>query len=237
MQVRCQGQEDPLEEGMATGSTILAWRIPWTEEPGRLQSMGLQRVGHNCSDLACMRVASKKSNNTSQFVHTCKLPTIWGQKEKETLCKPGRILTRTWPYWHPDLRLLAPRTVRKYVSVKLPALWYFFVLTQAKTLWFVDRFLYQFQCVLSFSEGEGHGGQSPYQQEILVTSAGCPVTQLILTPSSWRCHQIPQVKGLAPRDLPHCRCQSQIQVLASASDPLAISQRFPKTSPQVRLIC
>jgi len=39
--------EDPLEEGMATHSTVLAWRIPWTEEPGRLQSMGLQRVGHN----------------------------------------------------------------------------------------------------------------------------------------------------------------------------------------------
>ena len=58
MQVRCQGQEDPLKEGMATGSTVLAWRIPWTEEPGRLQSMGLQRVGHNCRYLACMRVAS-----------------------------------------------------------------------------------------------------------------------------------------------------------------------------------
>ena len=39
--------EDPLEEGMATHSSILAWRIPWTEEPGELQSMGLQRVGHN----------------------------------------------------------------------------------------------------------------------------------------------------------------------------------------------
>ena len=41
------GQEDPLEEGMATHSNILAWRAPWTEEPGRLQSMGLQRVGHD----------------------------------------------------------------------------------------------------------------------------------------------------------------------------------------------
>ena len=38
--------EDPLEEGMATHSSILAWRIPWTEEPGGLQSMGSQRVGH-----------------------------------------------------------------------------------------------------------------------------------------------------------------------------------------------
>ena len=41
------GQEDPLEEEVATHSSILAWEIPWTEEPGRLQSMGLQRVGHN----------------------------------------------------------------------------------------------------------------------------------------------------------------------------------------------
>ena len=41
------GQEDPLEEGMATHSSILAWRIPWTEEPGELQSMGSQRVRHD----------------------------------------------------------------------------------------------------------------------------------------------------------------------------------------------
>ena len=46
-QVRSLGQEDPLEKGMATHSSILAWRFMWTEEPGGLQSMGLQRVGHN----------------------------------------------------------------------------------------------------------------------------------------------------------------------------------------------
>ena len=40
-------QEDPLEEGMATHASILAWRIPWTEEPGGLQSIESQRVGHN----------------------------------------------------------------------------------------------------------------------------------------------------------------------------------------------
>ena len=39
--------EDPLEKGTATHSSILTWRIPWTEEPGGLQSMGLQRVGHD----------------------------------------------------------------------------------------------------------------------------------------------------------------------------------------------
>ena len=45
--VQPRGQEDPLEKEMATHSSILAWRIPWTEEPGRLQSMGSQRVRHN----------------------------------------------------------------------------------------------------------------------------------------------------------------------------------------------
>ena len=44
--VRSLGQEDPLEKEMATHSSILAWKMPWTEEPVRLQSMGLQRVGH-----------------------------------------------------------------------------------------------------------------------------------------------------------------------------------------------
>ena len=46
-QVRFLGQEDPLEEEMETHSSILAWRIPWTEEPGGLQSMGLQRVRYD----------------------------------------------------------------------------------------------------------------------------------------------------------------------------------------------
>ena len=47
MQVRSLGWEDPLEKEMAIHSSILAWKIPWTEEPGRSQSMGSQRVGHD----------------------------------------------------------------------------------------------------------------------------------------------------------------------------------------------
>ena len=47
MQVRYWGQEDPLEEEMATHSSILVWGIPWTEEPDGLQSMVSQRIGHN----------------------------------------------------------------------------------------------------------------------------------------------------------------------------------------------
>ena len=46
-QVRSLGLEDPVEEGLATHSRILAWRIPWTEDPGELQSIGSQRVGHD----------------------------------------------------------------------------------------------------------------------------------------------------------------------------------------------
>jgi len=46
-QVRSLGWKDPLEKGIATHSSTLAWRIPWTEDPGRLQSMRLQRVGHD----------------------------------------------------------------------------------------------------------------------------------------------------------------------------------------------
>ena len=47
--VESLGREDPLEKEMATHSSILAWRIPWMEEPGGLQSMGLQRVGYDCT--------------------------------------------------------------------------------------------------------------------------------------------------------------------------------------------
>ena len=46
-QVQSLCQEDPLEEGMATHSSILAWKIPWTEEPGRLLPIGLERVRHD----------------------------------------------------------------------------------------------------------------------------------------------------------------------------------------------
>ena len=46
-QVGSLGQEDPLEKGIATCFSTLAWKIPWTEEPGRLQSMGSLRVGHD----------------------------------------------------------------------------------------------------------------------------------------------------------------------------------------------
>ena len=57
-QIRSLGQEDPLEKQMAIHSSILAWEIPWTEEPGRVQSMGSQRVGHD------------RGTNTHTHTHT-----------------------------------------------------------------------------------------------------------------------------------------------------------------------
>ena len=60
-QVRSLGWEDPLEKEMATQSSILAWRIPWTEEPGRLQSMELRRVGHDSATKQQHYVGAKKA--------------------------------------------------------------------------------------------------------------------------------------------------------------------------------
>ena len=57
MQLRSLGQEDSLEEGMATHSSTLAWRIPWTEEPGRLQSTGSKELDTTeVTELTCMYV-------------------------------------------------------------------------------------------------------------------------------------------------------------------------------------
>ena len=60
MQVLSLSREDPLEEEMAIHSSILAWKIPWTEEPGGLQSVGLPRVRHDYSNLACTHTCTLK---------------------------------------------------------------------------------------------------------------------------------------------------------------------------------
>ena len=56
--IRTLGCEDPLEKGMAIHSSIVAWRIPWTEEPGRLQSMGSQRARHDMTELLTYNIAN-----------------------------------------------------------------------------------------------------------------------------------------------------------------------------------
>ena len=84
MQVWSLGWEDPLEESMATHSSILSWRIPLTEEPGRLWSMGSQRVGRNWNILACMQGLICCYSATSYCYHyhywCCYWCTIWGDK-------------------------------------------------------------------------------------------------------------------------------------------------------------
>ena len=83
MQVWSLGQEDPLEEGMAIHSSILAWRIPWAEEPDGLQSMGMQRVGHDWSDLAAAanigwgahkesdKIKQQQQQSENSFIYFC----------------------------------------------------------------------------------------------------------------------------------------------------------------------
>ena len=83
------GWEDPPEEGMATYSSILAWRIPWIEEPGRLQSMGSQGVRH---DWACMHIMEirLKSKNRTPYDPEISLLGIYPEKtiiQKDT-CAP-----------------------------------------------------------------------------------------------------------------------------------------------------
>ena len=70
MWVQSLGQKDALEEGVATHSSILAWRIPWTEEPGRLQSMGSQRVRHDWRDLAGTHVVADEKVLLPSFEET-----------------------------------------------------------------------------------------------------------------------------------------------------------------------
>ena len=66
--VQSLSREDSLEKGMATHSSILAWRIPWTEKPGRLQSIGLQRVGHDWAHMRSdMQFASSKNSLDEEF--------------------------------------------------------------------------------------------------------------------------------------------------------------------------
>ena len=84
IRVRSLGGEDPLEEGLATYSSTLAWRIPWTEEPGRLQSMGWQRVGH---DRASEQTHTHSRTDISESFETMFRHIISLQREKTFFCQ------------------------------------------------------------------------------------------------------------------------------------------------------
>ena len=78
--VRSLGQEDPLEKWMANHSSILVWRIPWTEKPGGLQSMGLQRAGQDWSDWACVHVSDTRFHIQMMSYSVClsdSLHSVW----------------------------------------------------------------------------------------------------------------------------------------------------------------
>ena len=70
MQVPSLGQEDPLEKDMATHSSILPWEIPWTEEPGRLQSMGSQKSQTQLSDQTSHQHITEKNLKKKKNTHT-----------------------------------------------------------------------------------------------------------------------------------------------------------------------
>jgi len=102
MQIWSLGGEDPLEEGMAIHSSVLAWRIPWTEEPGWLQPIGSHRIGHNWSDLACthdmeMGICKPSRTSWSQGV-------LWeesgeaGQALTQPSAARGQIVRLQWDY-------------------------------------------------------------------------------------------------------------------------------------------
>ena len=113
VQVQSLGWEDPLEEDMATHSSILAWRIPWTEEPGGLQSIGSWRVEHDWNDLVHTHL--KLCDQTSTFVGSCRkqrsfrktsglltMPkplTVWTTKNSGKFVKRWEYLTTSPASW------------------------------------------------------------------------------------------------------------------------------------------
>ena len=87
MQVWSLGPETPLEKGMAIHSSILAWRIPWTEEPGRLQSMWLQRVRHNwaTNTFTFQKTGTCEKRTTKGSFYCLSHVPVGGKKKKAAL--------------------------------------------------------------------------------------------------------------------------------------------------------
>ena len=83
-QLRSLGQEDPLEKGMATHSRILTWRIPWTEEPGGLQSMGLQTVRHDWA--INVHTRGKREVQNRSYPHAFEATWPWSTSWSQTSC-------------------------------------------------------------------------------------------------------------------------------------------------------
>ena len=78
--VQSLGQDNPLEKSMATHSSVFAWRIPWIEEPGRLQAIALQRVGQDWSDLGLVFLPGEFHGQSNLVGYS-----PWGRKELDTI--------------------------------------------------------------------------------------------------------------------------------------------------------
>ena len=104
MQVQFLGREDPLEKGMATHSSILAWEIPWTEDPGGLQSMGSRKVGHDWATQQQQQNWVKRSTQCKRLIMKTWAVTQ-GHAQLMLLPQTGR--QRRWPVTYPTP---APKT-------------------------------------------------------------------------------------------------------------------------------
>ena len=123
-----QGQEDPLEKGMATHSSILAWRIPWREKLVGLQSMGSQRTGHKWSDLAHMHV---------HFILFSPVVIFW-----------NFILQLCYWYWyHPCIQILPENFFQKSEKIQI-------LLLLTYSPMFIFSSLYNFICIVSTTSQE-----------------------------------------------------------------------------------
>ena len=100
MEVRSLHREDPLEEGMAIHSSILAWRIPWTEEPGGLQSIGLQRVRQDWDDSAHMHTREEcQGQNRGNVSITPRVRRRWpgvGEHQNKAAVPSGALGEGGW---------------------------------------------------------------------------------------------------------------------------------------------
>ena len=130
------GWGDPLEKGIATCSSILAWRIPWTEESGRLQSTGSQRIGHDWSDLAHINIV--QGNNLFCIINFQIRP--WGGCVQQ--CSFFITMYFSRKYYVPD-----PMMVAKAMTMNVIGTAYFLT----ASLKAVSKMLYPWHCVTTHS--------------------------------------------------------------------------------------
>ena len=152
------GQEDPLDKEMATHSSTLAWKIPWTEEPGRLQSMGSQRVGHNWATSLSLCTTLKRNyamRKTKDFrsYGICTYSPI-------SRCRCNSSMA----YFLVLLRLL---TLTKGYPIQ------YYVITATKMIREAFQCAKQVGCVLSVREGIKNEGGFCWEMIIILSLSSC----------------------------------------------------------------